>query len=94
MINKEYAINMHQLQAEVDRLATIVDYYRAEAGHITPKNGALILSLIERALCDTLGDLNGWSDMSESTAELLNEHYDHLNEAKAETLSLCPSLEL
>ena len=94
MINKEYALNMHQLQAEVDRLATIVDYYRAEAGHITPKNGALILSLIERALCDTLGDLNGWSDMSESTAELLNEHYDHLNEAKAETLSLCPSLEL
>lgn len=93
-MNKEYAINMHQLQAEVDRLATIVDYYRAEAGHITPKNGALILSLIERALCDTLGDLNGWSDMSESTAELLNEHYDHLNEAKAETLSLCPSLEL
>ena len=94
MINKEYAINMHQLQAEVDRPATIVDYYRAEAGHITPKNGALILSLIERALCDTLGDLNGWPDMSESTAELLNEHYDHLNEAKAETLSLCPSLEL
>ena len=94
MINKEYAINNYQLQAEVDRLATIVDYYRAEAGHITPKNGALILSLIERALCDTLGDLNGWSDMSESTAELLNEHYDHLNEAKAETLTLCPSLEL
>ena len=94
MMNKEYAINMHQLQAEVDRLATIVDYYRSEAGHITPKNGALILSLIERALCDTLGDLNGWAEMSESTAELLNEHYDHLNEAKAETLSLCPSLEL
>lgn len=92
-MNKEYAINMHQLQAEVDRLATIVDYYRAEAGHITPKNGVLILLLIERALCDTLGDLNGWPDMSESTAELLNEHYDQLNEAKAETLSLCPSLE-
>jgi len=92
-MNKEYTINMHQLQAEVDRLATIVDYYRAEAGHITPKNGALILLLIERALCDTLGDLNGWPDMSESTSELLNEHYNHLNEAKAETLSLCPSLE-
>jgi len=93
-MNKEYAINNYQLQAEVDRLSTIVDYYRAEAGYITQKNGALILSLIERALCDTLGDLNGWPDMSESTAELLNEHYDHLNEAKAETLSLCPSLEI
>ena len=94
MKNEFVAVTMPELRAEVLRLATIVDYYRSEAGHITPRNGALILSLIERALCDTLGDLNGWSDMSESTAELLNEHYDHLSEAKAETLRLCPSLEL
>jgi len=86
-------VTMPELRAEVLRLSKMVDYYRAEAGHITEKSGALILSLIERALCDTLCDLNGWADMSESTAELLNEHYDHLNEAKAETLSLCPSLE-
>ena len=94
MKNEFVAVTMPELRAEVLRLSKMVDYYRAEAGHITPKNGALILSLIERALCDTLGDLNGWPDMSESTAELLNEHYDHLNEAKAETLTLCPSLEL
>ena len=94
MKNEFVAVTMPELRAEVLRLSKMVDYYRAEAGHITPKNGALILSLIERALCDTLGDLNGWPDMSESTSELLNEYYDHLNEAKAETLTLCPSLEV
>ena len=94
MNNNFDPVTMPELRAEVLRLSKMVDYYRAEAGHITPKNGALILSLIERALCDTLGDLNGWPDMSESTSELLNEYYDHLNEAKAETLTLCPSLEV
>ena len=94
-MNKNFdPVTMPELRAEVLRLSKMVDYYRAEAGHITPKNGALILSLIERALCDTMEDLNGWYDMSHTATCLLNDHYDHLNEAKAETLTLCPSLEL
>ena len=88
------ALTMPELRAEVVRLASIVDYYRAENHHVTPESGRVLASLLDRAAGETLEDLNGWYDMSQTATHLLNEHFEQLNIAKTELVSLCPSLEV
>jgi hypothetical protein len=86
------ATTMPELQAEVARLTTIVAYYRAENHHVTPESGRALTYLLDRAITDTLEDLNGWYDMSQTAACLLNDYLDQLKVAQSEIVSLCPSL--
>ena len=86
------AVTMPELRAEVARLTTIVSYYRAENHHITPDSGRVLAALLARATADTLEDLNGWYDMSNTATHLLNDYLDQLKTAQAEIVSLCPSL--
>ena len=86
------AVTMAELWAEVARLTTMVAYYRAENHHITPESGRVLAALLERATTDTMEDLNGWYDVSETAACLLNYYVDQLKTAQSEIVSLCPSL--
>lgn len=86
------ASTMPELQAEVARLTTMVAYYRAENHHVTPESGRVLVSLLDRATTDTLEDLNGWYDMSNTATHLLNDYLDQLKTAQSEIVSLCPSL--
>ena len=63
MINKTKlkAVTMPELRAEVVRLLSIVDYYRAENNQITNKTGRLVIALLENAIDEIMGDLNSWS---------------------------------
>ena len=65
----------------------------AENHHITPESGRVLAALLERATTDTMEDLNGWYDMSQTATCLLNDYFDQLKAAKLEIVSLCPSLE-
>ena len=96
MINKEQfnAVTMPELRAEVVRLSSIVDYYRAENNQITNQTGRLVVALLENAIDEITGDLNSWDCMSETTAVLLNDHHDHLKAAYGEILSLTQTAEL
>ena len=78
MINKKQfnAVTMPELRAEVVRLSSIVDYYRAEDNQITNQTGRLVVALLENAIDEITGDLNSWDCMSETTAVLLNDHHD------------------
>ena len=87
------AVTMPELRAEVARLTTMVAYYRAENHHITPESGRVLAALLDRATTDTMEDLNGWYDMSQTATCLLNDYFDQLKTAQAEIVSLCPSLE-
>ena len=87
------AVTMPELRAEVARLTTMVAYYRAENHHVTPESGRVLASLLDRATTDTMEDLNGWYDMSQTATCLLNDYFDLLKTARAEIVSLCPSLE-
>ena len=87
------AVTTAELRAEVARLTTMVAYYRAENHHITPESGRVLAALLERATTDTMEDLNGWYDMSQTATCLLNDYFDQLKTAKLEIVSLCPSLE-
>ena len=87
------AVTMPELRAEVARLTTMVAYYRAEDHHITPESGRVLAALLDRATTDTMEDLNGWYDMSQTATCLLNDYFDQLKTAQAEIVSLCPSLE-
>ena len=73
MINKTKlkAVTMPELRAEVVRLLSIVDYYRAENNQITNKTGRLVIALLENAIDEIMGDLNSWDCMSETTASAL-----------------------
>ena len=95
MINKNQfnAVTMPQLRAEVVRLSSIVDYYRAENNQITNKTGRLVIALLENAIDEIMGDLNSWDCMSETTSTLLNDHYDDLKAAYGEIISLTQTLE-
>ncbi|GEM_PF-2836847 len=95
MINKTKlkAVTMPELRAEVVRLLSIVDYYRAENNQITNKTGRLVIALLENAIDEIMGDLNSWDCMSETTATLLNNHYDDLKDAYGEIISLTQTLE-
>ena len=95
MINKNQfnAVTMPELRAEVVRLSSIVDYYRAENNHISGQSGRVLTRLIESALEVTLEDLNTL-ELSENSSDLLNRHHDQLNQAKGEIISICPSMEL
>mgnify|MGYP003674889990 FL=1 len=88
------AVTMPELRAEVARLTTMVAYYRAENHHVTPESGRVLASLLDRATTDTLEDLNGWYDMSQTAMGLLNDYFDQLKVARSEIVSLCPSLEV
>ena len=96
MINKKQfnAVTMPELRAEVVRLSSIVDYYRAENNQITNQTGRLLVALLENAIDEITGDLNSWDCMSETTATLLNDHYDHLKAAYGEIISLTQTAEL
>ncbi len=87
------AVTMPELRAEVARLSTMVSYYRAENHHITPESGRVLAALLERATTDTMEDLNGWYEMSQTATCLLNDYFDQLKTAQSEIVSLCPSLE-
>lgn len=95
MINKNQfnAVTMPELRAEVVRLSSIVDYYRAENNQITNKTGRLVIALLENAIDEIMGDLNSWDCMSETTSTLLNDHYDDLKAAYGEIISLTQTLE-
>ena len=93
MTQYNQAVTMPELRAEVARLTTMVAYYRAEDHHITPESGRVLVSLLDRATIDTMEDLNGWYDMSQTATCLLNDYYDQLKTAQAEIVCLCPSLE-
>jgi len=96
MINKNQfnAVTMPELRAEVVRLSSIVDYYRAENNQITNQTGRLVAALLENAIDEIMGDLNSWECMSETTATLLNDHCDHLKAAHIEIISLAQNTEL
>tara|TARA_B110000503_G_scaffold96190_1_gene144743 strand:+ start:6202 stop:6492 length:291 start_codon:yes stop_codon:yes gene_type:complete len=96
MINKNQfnAVTMPELRAEVVRLSSIVDYYRAENNQITNQTGRLVVALLENAIDQITGDLNSCDCMSDTTATLLNDYHDHLTAAYGEILSLTQTAEL
>ena len=93
MTQNNKIMTLIDLREEVARLTAMLAYYRAENHHITPESGRVLASLLDRATTDTMEDLNGWYDMSQTATCLLNDYYDQLKTAQSEIVSLCPSLE-
>jgi hypothetical protein len=69
-----------QLRAEIERLNSVISYYRSEPYTIDYKVYLMLSDMIENNKSEILEDLNCWQ-LNNHAVYLLNKQYDLLNRA-------------